>query len=104
MLPYIILKYQRMGSKFSSGKKALSRDQQRLHAYYQPVITEKKLQVLEGHAKKQKVKYIAKAFVLGFALEYFIGVSKIYDNVNTKATLRRLSNFNSMFRCQTQRG
>lgn len=32
-----------------------------------------------------------RSFIVGFVLEYCLGVSKIYDNVNRKTTIRRLS-------------
>lgn len=78
-----------MGAK--SSKQTLSRDQQKLHAYYVPNVDEKKLKVLEGHARKLKIKYISRSLVFGFIIEYCLGVSKIYDNINRKTTTRRLS-------------
>lgn len=83
-----------MGSKSSTVK--LSKDQQQLHSFYVPNFGEKKLETMEKKVSKNKMKYMGRAFVLGFALEYYLGVGRTYENINRKSVLRRLGTYSYM--------
>lgn len=83
-----------MGAKQS--KQKLSRDQMQLNNFYMPNMSDNKLEYLETKVKKNKYKYMGRSFVFGFVLEYFLGVGKIYDNINRKSAIRRLGMFLSI--------
>ena len=77
-----------MGNK--APKQKLSRDQQNLHDYYDPRISEEKFQIVEKRAIRMRYHYFLRALIFGFIVEYFVGCGKIYENANRRSAIRRL--------------
>lgn len=85
-------------------KTALSEDRKKLGSFYNFSMDENKFKQIQKRSKKQLLRFAITGIAFGFFTEWLLGNSKIYDNIIKKTTMRRLSNYLTLYRCKEEIG
>ncbi len=72
-------------------KEVLSEDSKKMNSFYNFKLGEEKFTQIQKQAKTKLHRFVFVGVVFGFFTEYLLGNSKIYSNIVTKSTMRRLS-------------